>query len=156
MKGGADKSIDRSADSGSLAIAIDFRYVALDHVIVQRLGAILLVTCYAALGSGAVERWHNAQHAREDARTVWLAHQAGMPLPVIPLHDDSNCSFHAQLHVSGLAVAWISPLICLGLFIAFLTLPGHRFALQRVKVAISCRGPPEWCALREPSQAADE
>ena len=108
----------------------------------NRLAAIILVACYLALGSGAVERWHNAWHAAEDARMMATAPQADAPGENLPLHNDYNCAFHWQLHVSTQALGWVPLLILLGLFLAFLTmLPVPLPACQRMLV-IPCRGPP--------------
>jgi hypothetical protein len=101
-----------------------------------------LIACYLALGSGAVERWHNAQHAIEDAAVVAAAEHSRVPAPQTPLHDDSNCLMHAQIHLSAMAVAWVPLLILLGLFIAFLTLlPVQVIGVER-RFALACRGPP--------------
>jgi hypothetical protein len=108
----------------------------------QRAAAILMILCYAALGSGAAEYLHNAEHAAEDAAAAVLARDAGMPLDHAPIHDESNCPIHAQLHMAGLAVSWTPLLVCLGIFIAFLTLLASRLPGERVAFAISCRGPP--------------
>jgi hypothetical protein len=109
---------------------------------VQRVAAILLLLTYGALGSGALEHFHNAQHAAEDARLMSAAQAAGTPLDHLPLHDDSNCLFHAQMHLSMLAVGWTPLLICLGLFVAFLSLLTSRLKGQPAFIAIPCRGPP--------------
>jgi len=109
---------------------------------VQRFAAIVLVLCYAALGSGVAERWHNAQHAAEDAVALSAARDAGHPLSHAPIHDESNCEFHCQLHISVMAVAWVPLLICLGLFVAFLTMLPVRLPVQARRVVIPCRGPP--------------
>ena len=109
---------------------------------VNRAAATILVLCYLALGSGAVERWHNAQHAAEDASIVLAAQKAGLPTPVLPTHDDGNCSVHAQIHLSTMAVAWLPLLILLGLFVAFLTLLPVRVASVERTFALACRGPP--------------
>lgn len=109
---------------------------------VYRLAALVLVCCYAALGSGAVERWHNAQHAAEDARVMAAARAAGVPMDHAPEHDDSNCPFHAQMHLSGLAIAWVPLLICLGFFITFLSMLPERLAPQMRAALATCRGPP--------------
>lgn len=111
----------------------------------RRVAAILLILCYAALGSGAMERWHNAQHAAEDAAqaaAVVIAPGASLPLDHSPIHDESNCPVHAQLHFAGMAVAWVPVLICLGLFVSFLTQLAPRLTPQRVRLAVACRGPP--------------
>ena len=110
----------------------------------RRITAILMVLCYVALGSGAMERLHNAQHATEDAKIAAPSEagpHSGDHHPS-PIHDESNCPVHAQLHLAGLAVAWVPFLICLGLFVAFLTLLPPRPAARQVVFAIACRGPP--------------
>jgi hypothetical protein len=94
------------------------------------------------LGSGAVEYIHNLQHAREDAAVQEAFAKAGMPVPDIPDHDDSNCDIHAQLHFPLLPIAWVPLLIGLGLLVAFLTLLAPRLVSQRVPARIDCRGPP--------------
>jgi hypothetical protein len=94
------------------------------------------------LGSGAVEYVHNLQHAREDAEIQAAFARAGMPAPDLPVHDDTNCDIHAQLHFPLLPVAWVPLLIALGLLVAFLTLIALRLVSQRVPTRIDCRGPP--------------
>jgi hypothetical protein len=108
----------------------------------QRVAAILMLLCYTALGSGLVEHWHNAEHAAEDAILMQAASEAGTPLDHAPIHDESNCEVHSQLHLATLAVAWVPLLICIGLFVAILTLLTPRLVAQRVVFAIPCRGPP--------------
>jgi hypothetical protein len=108
----------------------------------QRFAAIILLLCYAALGSGAAEYLHNAEHAIEDAALIRAAKDSGTPLDHVPLHDESNCPIHAQLHICCMAVGWMPLLICLGLFVAFLTLLASPLPAQRVALAVSCRGPP--------------
>jgi hypothetical protein len=108
----------------------------------QRFAAIILLLCYAALGSGAAEYWHNAEHAAEDAALIQAAQDSGSPLDHVPLHDESNCPIHAQLHICCMVVGWTPLLICLGLLVAFLTLLTSRLPIQRAALAICCRGPP--------------
>ena len=108
----------------------------------RQAAATLLVLCYLGLGSGVIEHWHNAHHAAEDARTLAAAREAGNPLDHLPLHDDSNCPFHAQLHLSFISAGWTPVLICLGVFVAFLSLLERTIARQRVVIRIPCRGPP--------------
>jgi len=104
--------------------------------------AITLIACYVALGSGAVERWHNAQHVAQDAVAMSQAARSGLPVLPAPLHDDTNCAIHAQIHFSTSAVAWVPLLICLGLFVAFLTMLPRAIPVARHALAVSCRGPP--------------
>ena len=108
----------------------------------QRITALVLLMCYAALGTGAVEYWHNAQHAAEDAILMAAARDAGKPLDHAPVHDESNCPFCAQLHLARFATKWIPVLVSLGFFVAFLTLLAPRLSAQRVLLAVPCRGPP--------------
>jgi hypothetical protein len=111
-------------------------------VAVHRLAAMILVVGYLGLGSGAVERWHNARHAAEDAQILEAARLAGVPLKHFPFHDDYNCSFHWQIHVSTMAVGWVPLLILLGLFLAFLTMLPVQLPVYQRMLVISCRGPP--------------
>ena len=113
-----------------------------DTISVQRIAGILLLVSYALMGSGALERIHNAEHASEDAVLMAAAQAAGTPLDHAPLHDDSNCLFHSQMHLSMLAVGWAPLLICLGLFVAFLSLLTSRLKGQAAFISVSCRGPP--------------
>lgn len=109
----------------------------------QRVAAIVMILCYAALGSGAMEYWHNAQHAAEDAAMLATA-EPGVPHDHDhgPIHDESNCPVHAQLHLAGLAVAWVPLLVFLGLFVAFVTLLAPPPVARQVVFALPCRGPP--------------
>ncbi len=108
----------------------------------NRLAASILVLCYLALGSGAVERWHNARHAAEDAAIVAAAQKAGLPAPVLPTHNDNNCETHAQIHLSTMVIGWVQFLILVGLFVAFLTLLPVTPAGVKPLFALTCRGPP--------------
>ena len=108
----------------------------------NRLAASILVLCYLALGSGAVERWHNARHAVEDAAVISAAQKAGLPAPALPTHDDNNCLIHAQIHLSTMVVGWVQILILLGVFVAFLTLLPMKVAGVERLFALACRGPP--------------
>ena len=116
--------------------------VLVDHVLVRRIAALLLVACYLCLGSGALEYWHNAEHAAEDAKMAALASEAGAPLHQLPLHTDFNCPEHARLHLPLISAGWVPILVCIGLFAAFLTTLRPRLIAQRVIERIDCRGPP--------------
>ena len=98
----------------------------------QRLAGAILIALFLALGSGALEYAHNLEHAREDARVKAPEKQ----------HDESNCVFHAQLHAPLLAAAWVPLLVCLGLFVAFLTLLAEQPIPHRPITRLDCRGPP--------------
>jgi hypothetical protein len=105
------------------------------------LAASLLVTCYLALGTGALERLHDLEHDVQDARIDAWAKAAH--LPVLPHHhDESNCEIHAQLHMAIIFAGWVPLLVLLGLFIAFLTLLDTPLIPRLLPVRIDCRGPP--------------
>ncbi len=122
----------------------DFRRcLGLSSRVVRRLPAILLLLCFAALGSGVMEYLHNREHAEEDAAQIAAARAAGLPdSPDKPVHDDSNCAVHAQLHLPVISAGWVPLLVLLGLFIAFLTLLAQPLLSQRTPLRIACRGPP--------------
>jgi hypothetical protein len=66
-----------------------------------------------------------------------------MHLPVVPhQHDESNCAIHAQLHLQFLAAGFTPILICLGLFLAFLSLLDSPLLGRLLPARIDCRGPP--------------
>ncbi|CAN5647985.1 hypothetical protein BH09PLA1_BH09PLA1_06290 [soil metagenome] len=96
---------------------------------------ILAVGWFLALGTGAVEFAHNAQHAREDARRT----QPDQPSPV---HNDSNCSIHAQIHQPVIASPAIVLLISAGLLLAFVSQLAAEPDGVRSPSRIDCRGPP--------------
>jgi hypothetical protein len=109
---------------------------------VYRFAAVILVLFYLALGSGAIESLHNAQHAAEDAKRLAAAGNSGQTPQYPTHHDENNCPVHLQLHLSVMAVGWVPLLVCLGLFVAFLTeLPVSLPAQQR-RLVLPCRGPP--------------
>ena len=108
---------------------------------VHRYAVILLLLAYAGLGSGALEFLHNAQHAAEDAQTSATSNDSALPVHS-PVHDESNCPTHSRLHLALLAVASVPLLICLGLFVAFLTLLPKSLPTQYVLYEFPCRGPP--------------
>jgi len=110
---------------------VDGKLIAL----VRRALIILAALWFLALGTGAVEYAHNAQHARDDAK---LAHADKS----IPVHDDTNCPVHAQLHVPPVQPPVIALLVCLGLLVAFVTQLASPLVLVRVPARIDCRGPP--------------
>ena len=117
--------------------------LSLDYAVrVRRVVAILLLLCFGVLGTGMVEYLHNQQHAREDALVTTTARNAGLPDLPHGTHDESNCEFHAQLHVPIMAAAWIPLLILLGLFVAFLTQLIPTPPTRQVSRCLVCRGPP--------------
>ena len=57
-------------------------------------------------------------------------------------HDEANCSICLNLHMPALAQPVVVTLICLGIFIAFLTQLAPLLSSQRALARIDCRGPP--------------
>jgi hypothetical protein len=56
--------------------------------------------------------------------------------------DADGCELCAHLHVGRISSGWVPVMICLGVFVAFLTQLSPRLAPQRVAARIDCRGPP--------------
>ena len=103
--------------------------------------ALVLLLCFAAIGTGTLEYLHNLQHAAEDARADALAQAAGQPIDEHH-HDEFNCSVHAQLHLPFVSAGWVPLLVCLGLFVAFVTLLNTPLIPRLTPARIGCRGPP--------------
>ena len=99
--------------------------------------AILVAVWFLALGTGAVEFAHNAQHACEDAH-----HHHDHDRSPPPVHDETNCQFHAQLNSPIIAMPVLVLLIGAGLLIAFLTELPRTAVTLRIPSRIDCRGPP--------------
>jgi hypothetical protein len=110
--------------------------------VVQRSLAIFALIWFAALGTGALEYAHNAEHAREDAAMEAAAQAAGVPATPEPLHDDSNCAVHLQLHIPLIVVGYLLILARLGLLAAALALVAAALIPRELPVRIDCRGPP--------------
>jgi hypothetical protein len=101
--------------------------------------AILLICWFMALGSGAAGYLHDLQHRWEDAATTPTGQ---LPPSPTPHHDDTNCWMHSQLHQPLAAEVGVVLLVCLGLFVAFLTLLTPSLVPQQAYFRIDCRGPP--------------
>jgi hypothetical protein len=108
---------------------------------VRRFAVLPLLVCFLALGTRAAAFLHDLEHQQRDAVLV----NAGvLPPAQQPIHNDSNCRIHAQLHMPMLAAAWVPLLVCVGLFVAFLTLLPARLLPQSRGLAFNCRGPPRF------------
>jgi hypothetical protein len=100
------------------------------------------------LGTGALEYVHNLQHAAEDAREDAIAQASSNPGGHQHQHDETNCGVHAQLHTALFMTHWVPLLICLGLFVAFLSLLDAPLIGRLLPARIDCRGPPcSWSFL---------
>jgi hypothetical protein len=110
---------------------------------VRKWTAILLALCFAVLGSGLAEHLHAAHHAAEDARVRLAALAAGQPAPdEPPIHNDSNCAFHLQLHLPALPVLIAPPMALIGLLIGLVVVTLPTLAPRTGLVRLDCRGPP--------------
>ena len=101
----------------------------------RRATSILVLLGLLALNSGAVEYLHNRDHDHAAA-------PAGAPEDDRHHHDESTCQIHAVLGSPLIASGWTPLLVCLGLFVAFLTSLPQTLAPRRHVERIDCRGPP--------------
>lgn len=104
----------------------------------RRLPAILLLVAFAALGSGLLEDLHQRTHVMQHA----AAAKAGTDAAGQDRGDGDGCELCAQLHLPLVSGGWVPVLVCLGVFVAFLTQLAPQWASQRVMLRIDCRGPP--------------
>jgi hypothetical protein len=105
---------------------------------VRRWPAIFLLVGFLALGTGLLENLHLRAHLLEhaaEAAAIDADHDSSG-------HSDDGCELCVTLHVPALSAGWVPILVCLGLFVAFLTLLSARVAPQRIALRIDCRGPP--------------
>jgi hypothetical protein len=112
----------------------------------KRLATILLVICFAGLGSGWFRHAHDAAHAAADAAAIQAGPGHGhssSPAPAdAPRHDESNCSVHALLNAPLVHAAIVPLLVLAGLFVAFLSLLAPPPVSRRHIDRLDCRGPP--------------
>jgi hypothetical protein len=104
--------------------------------VVRRWPGILLLVGFLALGTGLLENLHLRTHLLEHAARAQGDQDRGSD------HSDDDCELCFTLHLPALSAGWVPVLVCLGLFVAFLTLLTSRVAPQRVALRIDCRGPP--------------
>ena len=121
---------------------------------------------FAALGSGALRYVHELAHVAEDARRLAAhahhdddeggheghdAHAAAVPGAPddhhqhdhSPLGDPADCFVHAKLNLPMLQGGYVPLLVCLGLYVAFLTsLPAPAIRSRRPSLLLDSRGPP--------------
>jgi hypothetical protein len=112
------------------------------HTVMRRVSSIILILAFLALGSGATEFLHNAQHAAEDARSAIAQGPEHSPDSPVPAHDDSNCAVHLQLHLPALPAYVPPPALFVGLLIGLISVALPRVSSFRAPVLIDCRGPP--------------
>jgi hypothetical protein len=126
-----------SADRGT-AIFIDFPMRHSNTESVRRASGFLLLMAVFFAGSGLAGYLHE------------LDHLSGRVPPSVsrilgvsePGHDESACSICLNLHAPALAGFTVALLICVGIFVAFLTQLAPHLVSQRALARIDCRGPP--------------
>lgn len=101
-----------------------------------------MIVCIGALATGGLAHVHNQAHEHEDAALVEQARRDGESLPHSPVHDETNCDLHAQLHLPLLSAGYVPLLILFGIFVAFLTLLPASVISYRPQTRLGCRGPP--------------
>ena len=99
------------------------------------------------LGSGTAEYLHNAHHADEDARLIAAAKARGIPAPAAPVHDESNCATHLQLHLPALPIAIAPPVPHRAALVFVLTPAATVLPSKRAPLRLDCRGPPVFGSL---------
>jgi hypothetical protein len=116
-----------------------------------RFPAILLSVWFTLLGTGAAEFAHNLQHRHDDhlAAAAAAAEHANTAVddhddsdPGSPVHSDSNCPTHAQLHLPLMAGAWVPPLVLSTASVPLVPPPPASLVSHRSPARIDCRGPP--------------
>ena len=109
----------------------------------RRFAAILLLLVFGLLGTGVVEYLHHQQHELEDELAAPEFSQSHPDqTPRHQEHDDSNCEFHRVMHAPILSAGFVPLLICMGLFVAFLSQIAPELVSQRTTFTCTCRGPP--------------
>ena len=124
----------------------------------KRLASIVLVVCFAGLGSGWFRHAHDAAHATADAAAFNTGprHGASAPSPApadVPRHDESNCSLHALLNAPLVHAAAVPLLVLAGVFVAFLSLLAPPPVSRRHFDRLDCRGPPPAGVRPRPSSS---
>lgn len=103
----------------------------------RRFASILLLLGFVTLGTGLLENLHLQSHLQEHQRTKLAQDDTNHSDP-----SACDCQLCLQLHLPTISAGWVPLLICLGLFVAFLTLLDPSPMPQRAAVRIDCRGPP--------------
>jgi hypothetical protein len=115
-------------------------------LVMRRVAPIVMVVVLVAWGSGALQALHEHAHALEDRAAALQDHDRDPDHPgepgKAPFHDESNCEVHAMLRAPIVSAGPVLVIICLGLFVAFLTMIEPPIGSRRVPLRCDCRGPP--------------
>jgi hypothetical protein len=117
---------------------------------VRSAASYALLATFLLLGSGALESLHNWAHELQDrmedqaqaAAARLASDQHEVPAHPEHHHDENNCEMHAQLHMAIISFSWTPLLICLGVWVAFLSLLAVPLIPRPQPERIDCRGPP--------------
>jgi hypothetical protein len=104
-----------------------------------RLMSLLLAVLLAAISTGGVGYLHELQHHHRDAGSARFAGISNSDDD--DLHEHA-CALCATLHMPTVPAGYVPVLICLGLFVAFLTQIAPPPVRGRIALPIDCRGPP--------------
>lgn len=122
----------------------------------RRFPAILLLFVVTTVGSGAARYVHEIAHAHATRAEVTHGHLRGhghhnghdhhAPAPgdepAPAPHDESNCRIHALLKLPMLGSGFVPILVCLGVFVAYLTMLPVAVRSRRPLLRLDSRGPP--------------
>jgi hypothetical protein len=122
------------------ANVVDFCKQLANTISVHRATTIVLLLAFMATGSGLMGELHRREHAAD--QSVLRSAKAAWQAPGEPGHDERNCAVCLTLHMPFMASGYVPLLICLGLWVEFLTSLRPRLNPQRVHRSIDCRGPP--------------
>ena len=90
----------------------------------RRATGIFLIGVLLAVGSGGMLHIHNEAHSADGQ------------------HDESHCLLHAMMRGPMMSQGATPTLVCLGLFVAFLTMLVIEPASRQLIARLDCRGPP--------------
>jgi hypothetical protein len=113
----------------------DISGVKAHNMIVRRVAAIALLLTFALMGSGALDFAHREVHALQHADKRMHG------------DDENDCPICFALHAPILSGGFVPLLVCLGLFVAFLTLTAPTMTAQTSPIRLTCRGPPNLVSI---------
>jgi hypothetical protein len=119
-------------------VYVDFHPASPNTDCVRRASGFILLMSLFFASSGLAGYLHQLEHLGG----VISASPTRLVGTFEPGHDESNCSICLNLHAPALAAPIVVTLVCLGIFVAFLTQLAPLLVSQRTLARIDCRGPP--------------